>query len=355
MSSTVSARLHADLLEQNYALWKNDTRSVDATWAAFFEGFELGLAQPPKRDASPAPTGRAGTLSSEDLTFRAKVATMVFAFRALGHTAVWLDPLSDGPPEQPRLSLEALGFTPDDLSIEVATQFFQNGAAMPLSEMFERLRATYCDRIGFEFAHIQNADVRDWLVARIEGRPPEAGADQDNEGKHVALAGRGRVVRDASSTRNTSGKSGFRSRAANRCWWRCTRFSSGGPAQGVREIVMGMAHRGRLSVLATFLKKPLKVLLHEFSENYVPVLVAGDGDVKYHLGYEITRETAAGEAVTISLAANPSHLEAVDPVVEGKARARQRELGDLEERKSVLPLLIHGDAAISARGSWRKC
>jgi 2-oxoglutarate dehydrogenase E1 component len=113
---------------------------------------------------------------------------------------------------------------------------------------------------------------------------------------------------------------------------------------------MGMAHRGRLNVLANFLRKSLKVIFTEFSENYVPELVAGDGDVKYHLGYHSMRRLTSGTEVEIRLSANPSHLEAVDPVVEGKARARQRIRGDTEHRKKVLPLLVHGDAAFIAQG-----
>ena len=122
------------------------------------------------------------------------------------------------------------------------------------------------------------------------------------------------------------------------------------PGDGIEEICMGMAHRGRLNVLANFLKKSLEVIFTEFSTNYVPELVAGDGDVKYHLGYRTIRKLASGAQVEIRLAANPSHLEAVDPVVEGIARARQRIRGDTEHRRKVLPLLIHGDAAFAGQG-----
>jgi 2-oxoglutarate dehydrogenase E1 component len=122
------------------------------------------------------------------------------------------------------------------------------------------------------------------------------------------------------------------------------------PGDGIEEICMGMAHRGRLNVLANFLKKSLEVIFTEFSTNYVPELVAGDGDVKYHLGYRTIRKLASGAQVEIRLAANPSHLEAVDPVVEGIARARQRIRGDIEHRRKVLPLLIHGDAAFAGQG-----
>src|SRR4030095_13328475 len=113
---------------------------------------------------------------------------------------------------------------------------------------------------------------------------------------------------------------------------------------------MGMAHRGRLNVLANFLKKSLRVVFTEFSENYVPESVGGDGDVTYQLRYGTVRNFASGAQMEIRLAANPSRLEAVDPVVEGTARARQRIRGDTENRRKVLPLLIHGDAAFAGQG-----
>src|SRR5438034_4903162 len=122
------------------------------------------------------------------------------------------------------------------------------------------------------------------------------------------------------------------------------------PAAGIEEICMGMTHRGRLNVLANFLKKSLNIIFTEFTENYIPNLVAGDGDVKYHLGYRTVRKLPSGGEVEIRLSANPSHLEAVDPVVEGTARARQRIRNDTEHRAKVLPLLLHGDAAFAGQG-----
>jgi 2-oxoglutarate dehydrogenase E1 component len=122
------------------------------------------------------------------------------------------------------------------------------------------------------------------------------------------------------------------------------------PGAGIAEICMGMTHRGRLNVLANFLKKSLNVIFTEFTENYIPDLVAGDGDVKYHLGYRTVRKLGSGAQIEIRLSANPSHLEAVDPVVEGTARARQRIRNDTAHRRKVLPLLIHGDAAFAGQG-----
>ncbi|MBL9208855.1 MAG: 2-oxoglutarate dehydrogenase E1 component, partial [Opitutaceae bacterium] len=122
------------------------------------------------------------------------------------------------------------------------------------------------------------------------------------------------------------------------------------PTLGVEEVVMGMAHRGRLNILTSVMRKSFDVLFEQFSENYIPETVGGDGDVKYHLGYEALLETASGRKVEVRLAANPSHLEIVNPVVEGKARARQRFRDAIDERWRVLPLLIHGDAAFAGQG-----
>ena len=252
MPATVAARPNADLLEEKYALWKNDPRSVEVTWAAFFEGFELGLAQPPKRD-EPAPS-RVGTLTSEDLSFRARVANMVFAYRALGHTAVWLDPLSPRPDLPATLDSGARGFSDQDLEVVVATQFFRDGRAMPLRDMRDELRAIYCDRIGFEFMHIQNADMRSWLVERIEDRPPDAGADDD--GKKSVLQW---LVEAESFERflhaKYVGQKRFSIEGGESLVVALQGTFEACPAHGVKEIVMGMAHRGRLSMLAAFLRE----------------------------------------------------------------------------------------------------
>jgi 2-oxoglutarate dehydrogenase E1 component len=123
----------------------------------------------------------------------------------------------------------------------------------------------------------------------------------------------------------------------------------------VKEIILGMAHRGRLNVLTNFLKKPFAIVFNEFSDKYDPDLGEASGDVKYHLGYQTTRRNEQGEEVEVYLAANPSHLEAVNPVVLGKARARQRILEDTVDRKKVVPILIHGDAAFPGQGIVAEC
>ncbi len=350
MTPSSSPRLNVDLLEEKYAAWKDDPASVGPTWAAFFEGFELGTAQPkpqPKTD-SKAPESTAAP-SEQDLSLRARTGAMVYAYRTIGHTAAWINPLEDAPPQVPALDLGEFGFSDEDLDRPVASQYYRGGDYMPLREMQAELRSTFCGRIGFEFMHIHNREVRNWLREHIESNLEMQ--SQDDASKTLAF----RAVTHAESFerflhKKFPGEKRFSLEGAESLMAALDTILENGPSLGVEEVMMGMAHRGRLNVLANFLGKSLKVLLYEFEQNYVPNLVAGDGDVKYHLGYESVRTNSLGETLAITLAANPSHLEAVDPVVEGKARARQRQLNDTETRSRVLPLLLHGDAAFAGQG-----
>jgi len=352
MNSSVSARLNADLLEEKYALWCEDAQSVEPTWSAFFEGFELGAAQAKrKEEAAAANTGSAAAKDS-DFSLYGKVVSLIYNYRTLGHTQAHINPLEDRPESNPRLKLDQFGFNEADLDREAANPFFRHGAKMKIRDMVAALEATYSGRIGFEFMHIHNTTVRHWVRERIENHALNRQSNPDLKIKAL------RWVLEAEAFENFLGKKFLGEK----------RFSLEGgegamvvlnsileccPSRGVLEIEMGMAHRGRLNVLANFVRKTLTTILYEFTPNYEPDLVAGDGDVKYHLGYESVRELTDGN-VRISLAANPSHLEAVNSVVEGKARARQRVLGDdgaATDRKRVLPILIHGDAAFAGQGS----
>jgi 2-oxoglutarate dehydrogenase E1 component len=274
---------------------------------------------------------------------------LVFAYRTLGHTRAHIDPLSPAPPEQPLLSLHELGFSEGDLDRVVSSRFFMDRESMPLGEMIRRLEAIYTGKIGSEFMHIQNPRIRNWVRDRVESRIQEP-PPSDSERREIL-----RTLMNAEAfehflhTRYV-GQKRFSLEGGESLMVALETIFQRCPQNDVEEIVMGMAHRGRLTVLANFLHKSLRAMFSEFSENYIPDLVGGDGDVKYHLGYQVCRSTASGKEICIRLAANPSHLEAVDPVVQGKARARQRILNDTLERRKVLPLLIHGDAAFAGQG-----
>lgn len=365
MASHISPRLNADLLEDQYALWCENPENVDEIWNAYFEGFELGSTVLKKRGEpieKVSPTGEKAAGSSMpvpmggavDLTggaSRGKIVSLVYNYRVLGHTQAHINPLADSPEKNPRLALEQFNLTESDLEEEASSQFFRQGQSMTLRNLIAELEATYSSYIGFEFMHIHQTDVRNWIRERIEARPHREPLSREEKLKSLkwlmeaelfeSFLGKKFLGEKRFSLEGGEGLMVLLNQILERC-----------PSAGVKEIEMGMAHRGRLNVLAHFVKKSLSTLLYEFTPNYVPDLVAGDGDVKYHLGYEKVRRLPDGE-VRVSLAANPSHLEAVNPVVEGKARARQRLIGDdgaKTDRKVVCPILIHGDAAMAGQG-----
>jgi 2-oxoglutarate dehydrogenase E1 component len=342
MWSSLSTRANLDLLEENYRQWQQNPESVNSGWAAFFEGFELG--ELPERNGAPAKPveGREGSLQS-------RVDGLVYAYRTLGHTIARLDPLTDRRRENPLLTLRELGFSEKDLDLRVSSKFFFDNRQMTLREMIATLESIYASAIGSEFMHIQNTRVRNWVLHRLESRPAKMEAPRAVQ---VALL---RTLLEAESFEvflhgHYVGQKRFSLQGAESLMVILDTILHKCPGAGIAEICMGMTHRGRLNVLANFLKKSLNVIFTEFTENYIPDLVAGDGDVKYHLGYRTVRKLGSGAQIEIRLSANPSHLEAVDPIVEGTARARQRIRNDTAHRRKVLPLLIHGDAAFAGQG-----
>ncbi|MGC6423887.1 MAG: 2-oxoglutarate dehydrogenase E1 component [Lentimonas sp.] len=341
--STIASRWNADLIDQNYEAWISNPDAIDDEWRAFFEGFNLAQSNGSSDIGSVTPAA-----VDSDATKQARAIGLIYAYRSIGHTIAKFNPLEKDAAINPRLTLNRLGFEEADLDKVFHTGNYLGGVEMSLRELIERLEKTYCHTIGAEYIHIQETPKRRWIQARIE---PECFIPRfTKEDKHRIL----RTIMEAEDF-----ESFLQTRFVGQ-----KRFSlEGGETviaclesildrcgkNKVDEIVMGMAHRGRLNVLANFLGKSFDYIFEEFSENYIPNTIHGDGDVKYHLGFETKRKAADGHEVELRLAANPSHLEAVNPVVEGKARARQRIRGDLE-RKAVLPILIHGDAAIAGQG-----
>lgn len=357
MSSHISPRLNAELLDEKYAQWSADPLSVEDNWAAFFEGFELGSTIPKKGgpNGQPAAGGDPARLdqplSEEQLSFRGKVVSLVYNYRTLGHTQAHINPLEKSGPVNPRLELKTFGFTNEDLEREAATQFFRGGETIKLRDLENALKRTYSGKAGFEFMHIHNTQVRNWIRRRIEDKVDSPTISDEDSKKALRWLMESELF-ESFLGKKFLGEKRFSLEGGEGLMILLNQILEGCPASGIKEIEMGMAHRGRLNVLAHFVKKSISTLLYEFTPNYVPDLVAGDGDVKYHLGYEKVRKLEDGD-VRVSLAANPSHLEAVNPVVEGKARARQRMIGDdgvKTDRKVVLPLLIHGDAAFAGQG-----
>jgi 2-oxoglutarate dehydrogenase E1 component len=333
-SATFATRWNLDAIEAAYQQWQQDPDSVDASWRLFFEGFELGAA----RAAVPAVDTRA----------QSGIFRLIYAYRNLGHFLARLDPLSEPRASHPLLELSEFRLEEADLDRTFDTSLFLSLPRATLRELLAALRETYCRTIGVEYMHIQDSRIRRWLQERMEPNRNQPNFDRDKKVRILKHLHYAEMFERFLHTRFV-GQKRFSLEGAETLIPLLEAIVEKGPSTGMRELVLGMAHRGRLNVLSNILRKPYEELFTEFEENYVPDSTDGDGDVKYHLGFSSDRTTLSGAQVHLSLTPNPSHLEAVDPVVEGRTRAKQHRFGD-RDRTMGVPLLIHGDAAFAGQG-----
>ncbi|HEY8506315.1 MAG TPA: 2-oxoglutarate dehydrogenase E1 component, partial [Gemmataceae bacterium] len=334
---TFANRWNLDAIEEFYRRWKQDPASVDERWRAFFEGFELGSQAPPAAAAPPP-----------DVHAQTGVVRLIFAYRDIGHFAAHLDPLSDPPQGHPLLELEQFGLSEADLDRTFDASAFFGLKQATLREIIAALRETYCRTIGVEFMHIQDHNIRTWLRERMEPRRNRPDLPR-RQRLRVLMNLHYAELFEKFLHRRYMGQKRFSLEGAETLIPILDALVEKGPDAGVQEYVIGMAHRGRLNVLANILRKPYEEIFAEFEDNFIPESVEGDADVKYHLGFSSDLVTSQGKPLHVSLTPNPSHLELVDPVVEGRTRCKQRLFGDTERRKGV-PILIHGDAAFSGQG-----
>ncbi len=328
--------LNIDFLDAQYRQYKSDPGSLDRQWQTFFNGFDIGLQHSGRSEAT-----------CEDPS-AAQVAELIHRYRNLGHLLACMDPLSACPTSHPMLDLSEFGLGGVDYEKIFATPQFSFTAQATLKEILQILKQTYCRSVGVEYMHLQDPDERGWLQERMESvrNKPEL----DVETKK-------RILEKLT-------QSAMLEQYLNKKYLAVTRFSlEGGDALipmldalfqrlaglGAKEVILGMAHRGRLNVQANILNKPLDALFAEFETCFDAGHVIGDGDVKYHNGYLAHIDLPDNRSLAAYLVNNPSHLEAVNPVVEGIVRARQQLFEDAD-RNQVIPLLLHGDAAFAGQG-----
>ncbi|MCG6120017.1 MAG: thiamine pyrophosphate-dependent enzyme, partial [Blastomonas sp.] len=299
------------------------------------------------------PVDEASIARAADRSIRAMM--LIRTYRVRGHLAADLDPLGLSQQDIPAdLTPEYHGFTAGEMDEEVFLGGTMGFDKATVRQLIDTLRANYCGKVGLEYMHISDVEERRFFQDRMEG--VDKGIEFTQNGKKAILS----KVIEAETFENFLGKKYVGTK----------RFGLDGgesmiPALeavikyggqlGLKEIVYGMPHRGRLNVLANVMAKPYRVIFHEFSGGSSnPDDVAGSGDVKYHLGTSTDREFD-GISVHMSLVPNPSHLEAVDPVVLGKVRAQQVNRDDLTDHTQVLPVLLHGDAAFAGQGIVWEC
>jgi 2-oxoglutarate dehydrogenase E1 component len=344
---SLPTKANADLIEEMHRAWLDNPDAVDPTWRAFFQGFTLGnngatIAGGLEADA-------AASVSIVDSFKQSHVHALVNAFRSIGHIDAHLDPLGGPPPPSPKLGLAEFGLDEADLETSFDIGTYLGGGQMKLRDIVGSLRQTYCGKVGVEYMHIQDRECLAWLQERIESTRLQPKFSEAQKVRILRRVHKAELFEKFLHTKYV-GQKRFSLEGGETIIAALDTLIDSCPEAGVEEIVMGMAHRGRLNVLCSVMRKSFDHLFEQFSESYIPDTVAGDGDVKYHLGYESVLTTSSGKTVEVSLAANPSHLEIIDPVVEGRARARQRIRMDTGERRLVLPLLIHGDAALAGQG-----
>ena len=335
----LTATWNADYIDAQYKLWKSAPDGLSQDWRYFFEGFELAGS-----DKSTA--GK--TIDKDWLERQARVQALVYRYRDLGHLMACLDPLAACPIDHPLLNPSAFNLTPEDLDLEFVAPRFSKAGRAPLRNIIQALKETYAHSIGVEFMHLQDPEERNWLLDRME-----PGLNKSNFSNPIKR----RIL-------DNLFQAALFEQFINKKYIAVTRFSlEGGDAiipalnglvehvaqKGCREIILGMAHRGRLNVQAHILKRPYEDIFSEFESCYDPDDLTGSGDVKYHNGYLTDIKLTQSSSLRLFLINNPSHLEAVDPVVEGFVRARQDILADQKHSK-VLPVLIHGDAAFAGQG-----
>ena len=367
LASTPLFGANASAVEFLYEQYLERRDSVPLSWRDYFDGMREGAGDSGDEIAHSAirekllresKSGRkAGTVSRRSTgksasagVKQAAVSRLIQVYSLRGHQIADLDPL--GLMERPVpgvLKLDYLGLDESDMD----TEFFTGGLAgnpddrMKLREILALLKNIYCGKIGAEVAHISRARERLWLRKRFE-----QGAAADTLGNVERLKILGRLTSAEGIERYLHtryvGQKRFSLEGGESLIPMLDDIIQQGGASGIEEIVIGMAHRGRINVLVNILGKSPEELFEEFEGNYDPEELKGSGDVKYHKGFSSDMKTPGGN-VHIALAFNPSHLEIVNPVVEGSVRARQQRRGDTE-RQEVLPVLIHGDAAFSGQG-----
>ncbi len=348
----LSDPFNREFLEDQYRVWRRDHRAVDESLHYLFTGAEFygnGAAFGTNGQANGY---RAAPLTNLPVDTRLQTAAvrLINAYRMSGHLIANTNPLNAEPPATPwELHHDRFALSREDTARQVdASMFFSIAGAETLGALIEALKQTYCGSIGVEYMHVQDFAARKWLAERIEPNHNQPHLTPMKRLRTLYLLRRAEQFENFLQVKFL-GKKRFGLEGGETLIPMMDAIIQTGAQLGVLEFVIGMPHRGRLNVLTNILKKPFEELFIEFLDPYHPDAVETDGDVKYHMGYSSNITTEDGRSVHLTLTPNPSHLEAVNPIVTGRVRAKQRLHKD-EDRSRGVPLLLHGDAAFAGQG-----
>ncbi len=327
---------YIDTIYQQYV---ENPSTVDANWRLFFEGFDLA-------DKETGIAGEIGSLNSKELG----VLSIIQGFRLRGHLLSTTNPIQQRRDRKPHLDLNDYQLSEADLNEKFEAGKYLGLKNATLNEILNKLKQIYAGTIGFEYAHIESREKRVWLQEKIEQRTLDGsfGISQEKK-KRILEKLNGAVVFEKFLHTKYVGQKRFSLEGGETTIAALDAIINIGSLHNVEEVIIGMAHRGRLNVLANIMGKTYEHIFNEFEGVSIPDQSFGDGDVKYHLGFEAQVTSIHNKKVQLKLAPNPSHLEAVNTVVEGLSRAKADLLYDSDYDK-ILPILIHGDAAISGQG-----
>jgi len=345
-----------DFIEGLYARFLENPASIDPSWREIFEqqGREGRPIFPNGKlpRAAPAVSQPDDSASAQRMGLQARVGQTIYAFRLRGHLVAQLDPLGRPRPRLDHIADYALvsdsHFSNQELEQFVSTNGVFEQEQVRLKDLLDRLRRTYCGHIGVEVMRVQDSTRRRWLLQKMEhseNRTPFPLEEQRRILTKLSYA----VGFESFLHTKYVGAKRFSLEGAESLVPMIDGFLEEGGKFGVQEVVIGMAHRGRLNVLTNILGKSPDQIFSEFEGPLDPTAYLNRGDVKYHLGFSADHLTTAGHSIHLSLAFNPSHLEVVDPVVEGRVRAKQDRIED-QHRERGVPLLIHGDASFAGQG-----
>jgi len=340
------ANAHPSYIESMYQRYRKDPQSVEESWRAFFRGFDFAQ-QEANGEAATAETAAPGVVPTKEF----QVLSLIKAFRNRGHLLSTTNPIRQRRDRRPNLKLDDFGLSDEDLNQRFAAGQEIGMANATLQELIDHMRKIYCGNIGFEYHHIRDRAKRRWLRTQIEEQH-DPGNDYGlaiDKKRRILEKLNGAVVFEKFLHTKYIGQKRFSLEGGETAIVALDGAINMGAEYDVEEVVIGMAHRGRLNVLANIMGKTYAQIFNEFEGAAVPDLSFGDGDVKYHLGFSSQVETTCEKTVHLKLVPNPSHLESVDPVVEGFSRAKADILYGSEYDR-ILPILIHGDAALAGQG-----
>ncbi|MBC7475379.1 MAG: 2-oxoglutarate dehydrogenase E1 component [Candidatus Sericytochromatia bacterium] len=339
---------HVDYIDELYKLYKNSEQSVDTSWQNFFEGFDFSQnnSSPKSNDINLSNNINKNNspLSQKEIN----VHDLIQAYRNKGHLQSKTNPIRDRRNHHPQLELSDFGLSDSDLETVFDVGQEIGLGSVSLKEIIKSLKKIYEGNIGYEYNYIKNPEIKNWLMNKIEKESLTFEPSNDYKQRILTKLNESVVFENFLHTKYV-GQKRFSLEGGESTIPAIDAIINLGAELGLEEVVIGMAHRGRLNVLANIMGKTYEQIFNEFEGTATPDVTMGDGDVKYHMGYSSELITPNGKKVSLKLAPNPSHLEAVSPVVEGFVRSKAYNAYNKDYNK-IMPILIHGDAALAGQG-----